>query len=361
MKIYQIKLTPVSSFQGFPASDTLFGAICWGIKRIYGESRLITILDGFQGKPEFILSSAFPYLESNNSCLPFYPKPISAGLSASDIEEIADAVKKIDGVSDKKGKKVKLITKYKKFKKAEYVSLSIFERLLKGVSEKALFQEYCKLCSKFEDFKEKKLLINEEEYTKVFKIIKPSVKTELVQKNSIDRLTMSTGEEGETFYLQEHFTSPAFKLHFLIKTDNIDFLKPVFRYLEDKGIGGNRSTGKGRFKIEGLNEVTIGDNSSRNFITLSKYIPDVSEINRNSQSMYYEIFPWRSKIDSEYEFKGDDIWKYKVMYLKEGSCLEAKMRKEFYGRMPIVKEINGQKIYQNGIAFPVFGNFGGSR
>ena len=352
MKIYQIKLTPMSSFQGFPSSDTLFGAVCWGIKWMYVESRLTEILQGFQDNtPKFILSSSFPYIEYNSNNLPFYPKPITAGLSASVIEEMAKTKKE----------KVDVITKYKKFKKAEYVSQSIFERILKGDSEKLLFQEYCKLCSKFEDFKEKKLLINEEEYTKLFSIIKPSVKTELVQKNSIDRLTMSTGEEGETFYLQEHFTSPAFKLHFLIKTDNIDFLKPVFRYLEDKGIGGNRSTGKGRFRIEVLNEVTLlEDNSSRNFITLSRYIPDVSEI-LDSQSMYYEILPWRSKVDSEYEFKGEDVWKSRVMYLKEGSCLEAKEKKEFYGRMPIVKEINGQKIYQNGIAFPVFGNFGGSK
>ena len=357
MKIYQIKLTPMSSFQGFPASDTLFGAICWGIKRMYGESRLLEILDGFQKKPEFILSSSFPYLESNNSSLPFYPKPISAGLSASDIEEIAEAVKEIDGVSDKKGKKVKLITKYKKFKKAEYLSLSIFERILKGVSEKALFQEYFNGGIKLDG----KMITGKKEYEDIIKTAKPFVKNEQVQKNSIDRLTMSTGEEGETFYQQEYFTSPSFKLHFLIKTDDINFFKPVFRYLEDKGIGGNRSTGKGRFKIEDLNEVTFGDISSCNFITLARYIPDVSEINLDSQSMFYEIFPWRSKVDSEYEFKGEDVWKSKVMYLKEGSCLEAKEKKEFYGRMPIVKEIDGQKIYQNGLAFPVFGNFGGSR
>ena len=347
MKIYQIKLTPVSSFQGFPASDTLFGAVCWGIKRIYNEPKLTDTLQSFQNNPKFIISSSFPYIEYNSNNLPFYPKPITAGLSASVIEEMAKTKKE----------KVDVITKYKKFKKAEYVSMSIFARILKGVSEKALFQEYFNGGIKLDG----KMITGKKEYEDIIKTAKPSVKTEQIQKNSIDRLTMSTGEEGETFYQQEYFTSPAFKLHFLIKTDNIDFFKPVFRYLEDKGIGGNRSTGKGRFKIEVLNEITIGDNSLRNFITLSRYIPDVSEINCNSQSMYYEIFPWRSKIDSEYEFKGDDIWKVRVMYLKEGSCLEAKTRKEFYGRMPIVKEIKEQKIYQNGIAFPVFGNFGGSR
>ncbi|MEK6590061.1 MAG: type III-A CRISPR-associated RAMP protein Csm4 [Nitrospinota bacterium] len=349
MKTWQIKLTPLSPlFQGFPASDTLFGAVCWGIKRIYGESKLFEILDGFQKKPEFILSSSFPYLESNNSPLPFYPKPVSIGLSVSDIEEMS---------GDDKKEKVKVITKYKKFKKSEYVSDSIFAKLLNGLSEKALFNDYRNERIKIEG----KMLLTKEEVGKFFKDSKPAYRSESVQKNSIDRLTMSTGEEGQTFYQQEYFTSPIFKLHFLIKTDGINLFKPVFRYLEDKGIGGNRSTGKGRFKIEVIKEVSIGNNSSSKFVTLSRYITDISEIDIKSNSMFYEIFSCRSKVDSEAEWKGEDVWKARVMYLKEGSCLEAKEIKDFYGKVPVVKEIEGQKIYQNGIAFPVFGNFGGSR
>lgn len=189
----------------------------------------------------------------------------------------------------------------------------------------------------------------------------PLLKSELVQKNAIDRLTMSTGEEGQTFYQEEYFASPAFKLHFLIKTDNIESFKPIFRYLEDKGIGGNRSVGKGRFKIETLNTISVGNDTACNFITLSRYIPDIAEINPESKSMFYAIFPYRSKVDSEAEFKGEDIWKSKVIYLKEGSCFEAKERKPFYGQCPVVKEIGGQKIRQYGFAFPVFGNIGGSK
>lgn len=345
MKTWRLKLSPLSPlFQSFPASDTLFGAICWGIKRIYGESKLFEILDGFKKKPAFILSSAFPYLESKNSTLSFYPKPVSAGFSASDIKEMAGEDKK---------EKVEVITKYKKFKKAEYVSDAIFVKLVNGLSEKALFNDYRNGCVKIEG----KMLLTREDGERFFKDSKPAYKSESVQKNSIDRLTMSTGEEGQTFYQQEYFASPVFKLHFLMKTDDINFFQPVFRYLEDKGIGGNRSTGKGRFKIEVISEISIGDDTSSRFITLSRYIPDVSEVN----PMLYEIFPYRSKVDSEAEFKGEDVWKSRVMYLKEGSCLEANERKEFYGKMAVVKEIEGQKIYQNGIAFPVFGNFGGSK
>lgn len=346
MKTYQIKLTPLSPFQGIPKSDTLFGAICWGIKRIYNESKLIDILDDFQEAPKFILSSAFPYIEYDvKTNVSFCPRPVTIGLTSSDINELAETKKE----------KVEVITQYKKFKKAEYVSLSIFEKLLKGVSEKDLFQEYHGEGIKLEG----KMLMNEEEHTDFFQPSKPTLKTELVQKNSIDRLTMSTGGEGQTFYQEEYYSSSTFKLHFLLKTDEIDFLKPVFRYLEDKGIGGNRSTGKGRFKIDIIGEMTLPDvDNSQAFVSLSRFIPFGTEINLLSKTNCYEIFPYRSKVDSEAEFKGEDIWKARVMYLKEGSCLEAIERKEFYGRVPVVKEIMENKIYQNGLALPAFGKFG---
>lgn len=349
MNTYQIKLSPLSSFSRFPTSDTLFGAICWGIKRLYNESKLVEILESFQEKPTFVITSSFPYVECNGNPLSFYPKPITPGLSASDIEDMVQSKK------DKK-EKVEIITQYKKFKKAELVSLSIFNRIVKAISEKALFQEFY---SK-DIILEGKLLMTKKE-CEDFNTARPLFQKELVQKNAIDRLTMSTGEEGHTFYQEEYYASQTLKLHFLMKTDVIEFFKPVFRYLEDKGIGGNRSVGKGRFRIDVLNYAYIGDDISHTFITLSRYIPDVLEINTGSNFMFYEVFPYRSKVDSEAEFKGEDIWKSRVMYLKEGSCLEAKGKKEFYGRMPVVKEIKGQKIYQNGLAFPVFCNIGGSR
>ena len=347
MKMYQIKLTPLSPFQNFPSSDTIFGAICWGIKAIHDATTLIKILEEFQDNPKFILSSSLPFFELNGKQIAFYPKPINPGLLSSDINEMAK----------NKDQKVKIITKYKQFKKAEYVSSSIFNRILGGISERALFEQYMSNSIK----QQGKMLIGDGDFGDYPLHLGTFFKKTLVQKNAIDRLTMSTGEEGQTFYQEEYSSVPPFKLHFLMKTNDMDFFKPVFRYLEDKGIGGNRSTGKGRFKIEVLEGFSIRNYNSHKFINLSRFIPDIAEINVNSKLMFYEIFPWRSKVDSDSEFKGEDVWKSRVMYIKEGSCLEAMDKKEFYGRMPVVKEIKGYKIYQYGLAFPVFGNFGGGK
>ncbi len=350
-----MQLTPFTGFQSFPASDTLFGAVCWGIKRLYGEEKLLTMLQEFSSnKPAFVLSSAFPLLQNEQgTSVAFYPKPINAGLSANDIREIAKNAK------EKNIKKVMVetITKYKRFKKAEYLSENLFNDAVSGMTEKQLFEAY--ISGKIISIKS--MLLRDSEYESIFTKSESRVyKSATVQKNSIDRLTMSTGKEGQTFYQQEIYTSNIFNLHFWVMTDDIEFLLPVFKYLEDKGIGGNRSTGKGRFKISIAGEKVLPEiNKSKSFVSLSRYIPSTDEIEWESNRNFYEVFPYRSKVESDGEFKGEDVWKSKVMYLKEGSCLEVRDKKDFFGRTPVVKEIEGQNIYQNGLALPVFGNFGG--
>ena len=315
MKTYSIKLSPESTFQSFPSSDTLFGAICWGIKRLYGDERLQEVLKEFDsGSPEYVLSSAFPLLKSKeNSDIAFYPKPNNSGLKTKHIEELAKAMHQ----KDFKKAMVDIVTKYKLFKKGEYLSESLFQSMQNGRSEKSLFDSYCHGDIKpvghmFMDNIEFKSAVGDDS-KKVFNIM-------TVQKNSIDRLTMSTGGEGQTFYQSEVYTSNIFSLHFLLKTDDIEFLKPIFKYLEDKGIGGNRSTGKGKFMIEVAGEIKVPNgNNVKTFINLSKFIPLNQEIDWKSSKNCYEIFPYRSKVDSEGEFKGEDVWKDKI---GRASCRE---------------------------------------
>jgi len=355
LKTYAVKLSPESAFQSFPSSDTLFGAICWGIRRLYGNDKLQEILRRLDtDSPAFVLSSAYPLLENGgNVSVPCYPKPISAGLKTADIEDVAKDIKE----KDIKSAMVDVITMYKKFKKTEYISESLLLDMINGIGERSLFERYHK-----EDINHVgSMLMTTKEHNSIWKDLNQlSFKISTVQKNSIDRLTMSTGGEGQTFYQPEISASEIFKLYFLIKTSDIDFLIPVFKYLEDRGIGGNRSTGKGSFKIECIGEKIFPDISkAHTFICLSRFIPSNKEIKWDSNNNYYEIFPYRSKVESEGEFKGEDVWKDKVMYVKEGSVLDAMMQKPFYGQCPVVKEIGGQKIRQNGITFPIFGNFGG--
>ncbi|MBE7546932.1 MAG: type III-A CRISPR-associated RAMP protein Csm4 [Planctomycetia bacterium] len=354
---YQIELKPLSSFQSFPASDTLFGAICWGIKRLYGmhgNKGLQNIMEKLSaGSPDFIVSSAFPLLKpEKGDSIFFYPRPITSGLKIQDIQNISRSLK----TDNAKKSIVEVISKYKKFKKVEYFSQPIFESFLSDGNEMSLFERYLNDTITIVNH----MLMTEGEEKTVWNTPNPKTfNTAAVQKNSIDRITMSTDGTGQTFYFPEIYTSDKFSLYFLLKTDDIGHLEPVFRYLEDKGIGANRSTGKGRFKIRRIGEKTCDENSNaKMFITLSRFIPTNEDINWESNKNSYEIFPYRSKVDSDGEFRGENIWKSRVMYIKEGSCLEIMKKNSCYGNCPVVKKIGGQSIRQNGIAFPVFVNFG---
>ena len=59
-------------------SDTLFGLICWAIRQVFSEARLVELLKAFYaGQPPFLLSSAFPCAKDGTAAWkPFLPRPL---------------------------------------------------------------------------------------------------------------------------------------------------------------------------------------------------------------------------------------------------------------------------------------------
>jgi CRISPR-associated protein Csm4 len=70
--LLRFSFRPLSPFKHFPESFTLFGAICWGVRVLYGEDELEKMLEAFLNEPPFIISS--PLFEKNGKLL--FPKPI---------------------------------------------------------------------------------------------------------------------------------------------------------------------------------------------------------------------------------------------------------------------------------------------
>jgi len=176
-------------------------------------------------------------------------------------------------------------------------------------------------------------------------------------RTRIDRLTGSTTGQGEMFHSETKIIGGGFSLFFLLKTDNFEFFKPLLdkdKFLSDHGIGGDRTIGLNHFRVS-TEEIDLRfERKSRNFVTLSKYIPDPNELNIDSDRTSYGIEPYISRVDNSYDFQGERFIKDRVFYMKEGSLFEAKEKKEFYGRVIEVCNIGGKSIYQNGLAFPAF-------
>jgi CRISPR-associated protein Csm4 len=61
MRMYRLSLRPVTAFGTKLAGDTLFGQLCWILRRMRGETFLNELLEGYtQGKPFAVLSDAAP-------------------------------------------------------------------------------------------------------------------------------------------------------------------------------------------------------------------------------------------------------------------------------------------------------------
>lgn len=381
MITYKVILKPTGIIQEFPASDTLFGAICWGINHIYGKDFLEDLLKNFHShEDKFILSSTFPAFYSVQGIIHFYPILV---LPDPQVEEMERLAKKYEGAIVKQVEQrianytqyaqKAVVSEYKKFEKIKYVSETLFNRMINGSKISEIFNEYLerKRFLRFprdlpipEDFGGKiKILKNmcltAKEYTQIFN---RNVDLSFISKqgvtirNKIDRLTFTTSGSGEIYYQNEIFLKPErCCLYFIIKTDKIDFFAPIFKWLSDTGIGGERTTGKGHyiFEISEKPFSTPDVQGAVSFVTLSRYIPDNTDIDFSSNKNFYELLSYHSKVESMF-FKGIDVWKDRIIYFKEGSILKFADKKDYYGMLKKVKEIGDKKIYQNGLCFPVF-------
>jgi len=342
MKEYVVRLYPHSAFEGNLSSSTLFGALCWSIRVLYGEKTLEEeILSQFLQKPVFLISGLFPFRQpdSNDDVNYFFPKPICPLLRHESLQNIAQEFSEKFKPEKRmyhteKFELARVLQEYKKFQKILLIPHNIFQSIAREdirSAEDKLFREYLRGRLKIPDWK----------------------KEVGIQKNSIDRLLETTGGAGNTFYNREYFLRKGFGLFFLLKTDTPEKIKAALKFIEDSGIGPNSKTGKNHFKMI-IEEKEMTDSTVRSsFITLSRFIQRKPFDVENS---YYEIEFARHKVESRHEFSGEDIWKNAVPFIKEGSLITLNEPAEFPGEIFPVKKLKDKTIYQYGNAYPYWVN-----
>lgn len=348
MKEYIIRLFPRSTFEVLPGSDTLFGAICWAIRDIYGINELEKFFEKCHRK-EWTVTSCFPFLRTIRGKFRYLlPRPELKPLGKTDLKGLLEDPGLRSLIKEWEKDRfdyhsenyfiLRLIGKYKEFSKRNWVYQEEYDRIINGEGEEDLFKSF--------------LLLQGPE-------IRLTSET-AVQKNLINRLTMSAGEGGETFYFQETSYRERAGCYFILKTGEFPFFQPIFAFLEDSGIGPNTKTGKNFFCVN-WEETSIfppPQNETTGFINLARFIPDEESLDKNINfgESCYRLCTFRSKLHSREEFKGEDVWKDRVRYLEEGSTFKLNNMAESFGSLFKVKELMGRTIYQNGMAYPVFVN-----
>jgi len=325
MKI--VYLYPKSTFRTEFHSDTLWGILCWAIRMVYGNDELERILNSYiEKKPEFIISSTFPFVKKNDEKFHYLPKPIT--------KEIYEDQSQLS-----RKERIQNALKRKKLKKVQLLELNDYTTFIKDPS------------------KSKEIIEKIAEEKNLF-----SLQSESIPHNTINRLTGGTlkleNKSGQLFYVDEYYLNTFDEnvkagLFFLVK-GNTDKLEGALRFLNHIGYGGDRNTGKGHFIYE-LDDFSISEPNDFNAYTnLSLYYPTKEELEefKNSNLFSYQLVERQG-------FVGFNTYKetYKPVTLMfaEGSVFP-KIDVEYWGQNKIVMEKSERlphNIYQYGFGFMI--------
>ncbi len=317
-----VRLIPTGRFLGgLPRSDTLFGALCWGIRWTHGEPALLEVLEACErGDPPFVLSSVFPYAGGEGGPVYYLPRPLSWSPVGS--------TQTVEAYSEAKG-----------LKRAAYCSLSLFQEIVAGRPPAT------------ESLSEPKsgcLAMPGEPI--------PRVQELDVDRNTINRVTGAV-QEGRLFFGEETGVGGG-GAYFLIQLrDPVSrpLVESALRFVEDRGVGGDASVGRGQVRIE----IADGDllrevpNASHR-LTLSLLHPaprDREHLAASAAQSAYRLVKRKGRVESLYA-PTEQPWKSTLVMLAEGSVFPSDGDRPVYGAAPVVKE-QPFRVRHNGFGYTV--------
>ena len=369
MNTYAVYFKPLGGLATWPlASDTLFGATCWGIRalNLMDDRQLTDWLEAQQATPAFAFSHAFPLFTQGETRLRLYPRPATFQPSFGDFESLAVEWQKRKDKTTLKAAKVDVAAAGKKFKRLGYVTESVLTEIAAGKLQpldglrSALFEGSAfsakagTLCTASEArWLPDKLFENE-----------------AMQHNQIDRMAGAT-VEGMLFYREETFFAPGAGLWALLRADEQDFaryLAPALRYLADTGLGADRTSGKGQFEITIQHAPPLPCAKTPNaMMTLSHYLPGVDEFDPQGIPLAYTLKTLRPKREQKYPRllqsgqKSAPVYKQAMRIFEPGSVFPLKSQKELYGRLARLTPPEQEAVFQSGAALMVYLEDGGAK
>lgn len=372
METYAVYLWPRGSLASEVESDTLFGAVCWAI-RVLGLTDVGALLEGFNDRPRFAFSSAFPVYRrgdgENATAVRFYPRPLLPGLTPGQIDTLAEEEQRRRSPGGLKAAKVKVVEKAKQLEKKVYLSEALFAEVIRGQADtESLFRRFVAQGSRPQDIESvgnALITYNERRSLQKGGALKAIIGSEAVQHNQIDRVAGAT-VEGLLFFEQETFFRPGAGLWCVLRANPDDveqLIRPALRYLADTGLGANRTTGKGHFCIEIDDqplELPHADDPNA-FITLSRYLPRNGEWSPDGEPLRYVLLNLWPKREQKFPQpapgrRTPPVRKRRMRVFAPGSIFPLAERRSLYGRLAEVVPARegGHTVWQSGLAIPVF-------
>lgn len=378
-----LKIIPLAPFSTEIKPNTIFGALCWNIFKYEGEKKLKEFLEEFKKEPIFILSSPLIYKkakrkeDSSFQNIFFLPAPVLKGSVLDFLKEDKDEFEYIKYIYPI----LKLV------KKIAFLPWPLYKKILDGEikEEKDLFKEIIIEFSKMENSSSDKTNLKEnlrniaekqESYSSFINFIKENFtkkiySEELFVKTAINRLTKNA-LEGNLINEEAYFYKPFYVLIYIYNKEKWEKYK-LKNYLKNVILGGNKSIGFGKTKIEFIrkdNEIfeSIKDienyikNPTKSFITLSPFsCKNINNIDIENSCYNLEIFRGAREdnlLNIDFIASSVPIWKKTLFMFKEGSFIflknEKAKEKFFFGNLEESLRKGNNKIYTYSYAFPLF-------
>lgn len=329
MKTGAVYIKPLSPLPHSLHSNKIFGAICVGIRNVYGEKEVVGMLDEFRdNNPPFILSSMFPFVydrDDENRKHHFFPEPITEPLELG-----GDEIERYYG-------------DLKQYKKIKYLHQELFNELIVGkTDEKNLINRPdggdVKIVNK-DYLVRRETNMSDRDF---------SIKTQDTPHNVLNRLSNASDD----FYYTKGVRFTNSGLFFLIRFFDDTYKENVasaLRFIEDRGFGGDISSGHGQFRIDddevinefnGIEEPKEGNG----FTTLSLYSPKDELGLFDKDNMWYDLVNIHGKCS-------DGMMKKSIRMFVEGSTFPLLKDKKFYGKIADVRD--NPEVVEYGYAFPI--------
>lgn len=323
MARYRLIIKPSSPFQTPLHSDTLFGHICWALRYLKGEDKLLEFLAVFNAdSAPLILSSGFPkdYL------------PMSVLRPFSDKEEESLWQKYHQGNT-----RLGFTRELKIFKKVSHIQISAMQMLKDDLSYYNLYDKHFNGDITIEN----PTVRMDEQFSKTIE----------VWHNAKNRLTDRV-MEGKLFAKSDTFYSNGAELVVYIEDTYFsrDMLRELIYFIAKSGYGADKSSGRGMFEYELLDQWELPESENPNaFLNLSQYHSAEGDFSDG----FYDMTTKFGKIGGHWA-AGIDGGPYKmpILMLNPGSIFFTDVHRPFYGG--IIKNVHKKEgVVHYGIALPL--------
>ncbi|RMH70435.1 MAG: type III-A CRISPR-associated RAMP protein Csm4 [Bacteroidetes bacterium] len=308
-------LIPQSPYRTRLRSDTVWGLLVTAIGQVYGERRLLDVVEAAEaGEPFFTVSSAMPFYDTEDGQrVHCFPRPITAPYTPPPTDLAA-------------------LQRIKRAKKVHWLPQPEFEAWLQGRQGEA------------------KLL----ETTATRVAVGP--RATYTEHIAIDRLTGTTRAEngsGQLFTRTNYYLPGGGGLFVLVRGQT-ELLEGAVRFLEHFGFGGDNTVGRGHFRTAWGTLKLAEPETPTHAITLSLYAPTRAElegIRQHRNACWYDLEIRRGRVGTH--FVGAGVYRKRpVAVFREGSSFPA-LPQRLQGRVQVVLELGDRRIRHSGLAFPV--------